>query len=68
MEMSQFRKTPVAVEELGTTYHKLIGLLRFKKISPPGRDSSGDYVWTDEDIERARQALATGRRRVEAAV
>jgi hypothetical protein len=52
-----FRKTPIAALELGVTYHRLIGLLRFKKIEPPARDSSGDYVWTDGDLARARQAL-----------
>jgi hypothetical protein len=56
------RKTPVAARELGVTYHQLIGLLRFSKIDPPPRDSSGDYVWSDADLERARRALAVLRR------
>jgi hypothetical protein len=60
--MPPYRKTPVAARELGTTYHRLIGLLRFGKIDPPARDTSGDYVWTDADLERARQALDGGRR------
>jgi hypothetical protein len=51
------RKTPVAAAELKTTYHKLIGLVRFGKIPPPARDSSGDYLWDESDLERARQAL-----------
>jgi hypothetical protein len=58
----RFLKTPVAVLELGTTYHKLIGLIRFGKIDPPGRDSSGDYLWTDADLARARKALDAARR------
>jgi hypothetical protein len=53
----RFWKTPAAARELGTTYHRLIGLLRFGKITPPGRDSSGDYVWSQRDLERARRAL-----------
>jgi hypothetical protein len=57
------RKTPVAARELGITYHRLIGLIRFDKIPPPTRDSSGDYLWTDADIERARQAVAAMRKR-----
>jgi hypothetical protein len=65
--MMAYFKTPAAAEHLGTTYHKLIGLLRFRKIKPPQRDSSGDYVWTPEDLERARQALANGQQRKEAA-
>jgi hypothetical protein len=52
-----YRKTPAAARELKTTYHKLIGLVRFDKIDPPARDTSGDYVWTDADMERARAAL-----------
>jgi hypothetical protein len=38
-------------------------LIRFAKIDPPGRDTSGDYLWFPEDLERARQALATNRQR-----
>lgn len=57
-----YRKTPVAARELGISYSQLIGLLRYCKIDPPGRDTSGDYVWTDGDLERARQALAIMRR------
>ena len=52
-----YRKTPVAASELGIPYHTLIGLLRYNKMPPPGRDSSGDYIWTDQDMERARQVL-----------
>jgi hypothetical protein len=55
-------KTPVAARELGVTYHQLVGLLRFAKISPPPRDSSGDYLWFAADLERARRALKAGRR------
>jgi DNA-binding transcriptional MerR regulator len=57
-----FRKTPVAARELGITYHRLMGLLRHGKIAPPDRDSSGDYLWTDADLDRARQALAAAQR------
>ena len=32
--------------------------IRFAVIDPPAKDSSGDYQWTDADLERARQALA----------
>jgi hypothetical protein len=60
--MPKFWKTPGAADEIGTTYSRLINLVRFKKIDPPQKDSSGDYVWTREDLERARKALAVGRR------
>jgi hypothetical protein len=58
-----YRKTPVAARELGVPYYVLTGLLRYGKIDPPGRDSSGDFLWTDADIERARQILADRRQR-----
>jgi hypothetical protein len=56
------RKTPVAARELGISYHQLIGLIRYDKIAPPDRDSSGDYLWSDADLERVRSTLATMRR------
>jgi hypothetical protein len=58
-----FRKTPVAARELGVAYWRLIGLLRYGKIDPPARDSSGDYIWTDEDLSRARRAFDRQRRK-----
>jgi len=54
----QFRKTPVAARELGITYWRLISLLRCGKIDPPTKDTSGDFIWTDADMRRARQAIA----------
>jgi hypothetical protein len=56
-----YRKTPVAARELGISYSQLIGLLRYSKIAPPARDTSGDYIWADEDLARARNALAAAR-------
>jgi hypothetical protein len=58
-----FRKTPIAARELGVPYYTLIGLLRSGRIPPPVKDSSGDYLWSTEDIERARQALRRPRQR-----
>jgi hypothetical protein len=52
------RKTAVAVRELATNYIRLIGLVRYGRIPAPEKDSSGDYLWGDEDITRARLALA----------
>jgi hypothetical protein len=52
----------VAARELGIPYHRLIGLMRYGKIEPPERDSSGDYLWTDEDLARARHALTSNHR------
>jgi hypothetical protein len=58
-----YRKTTAAARELGVPYYVLIGLIRYGKISPPGRDTSDDFVWMDEDMARAKAALAAGRRR-----
>jgi hypothetical protein len=51
------RKSPLAAKELGISYFRLHSLLRGNKITPPQKDSSGDYIWTDEDLERARRVL-----------
>ena len=56
-------KTPVAARELGTSYWRLIGLIRCKKLPPPQKDSSGDYQWTEADLAAARTVLARARTR-----
>jgi hypothetical protein len=60
---TKFWKTPGAADELGVSYSRLINLIRFRRMDPPAKDSSNDYVWTEQDLERARQALAAGRRK-----
>jgi DNA-binding transcriptional MerR regulator len=55
-------KTKAVADLIGITYHRLFELIRSNKIPPPQKDSSGDYVWCEQDIERARQALAARRR------
>lgn len=57
------RKSPIAAEELGISYYQLISLLRSKKLPPPQKDSSGDYIWADADIDAAREALRIDYRR-----
>lgn len=57
------RKSPLAAKELGISFYRLHGLLRARRITPPQKDSSGDYLWTDEDLERARKALAENDRK-----
>jgi hypothetical protein len=56
-------KTPVAAQRLNVPYYRLISLLRCRKIAPPSKDSSGDYLWTEEDLEAARRALGCGPRK-----
>jgi hypothetical protein len=56
--MYRYRKTTRAAAELGKTYMQLYALIRYGKIPTPERDSSGDLIWSDADMARARQALA----------
>jgi hypothetical protein len=57
-----YLKSTAVARQLNVPYHRLFGLIRGGKLEPPLKDSSGDYVWLPEDLERARQALAAGRR------
>jgi hypothetical protein len=43
----------------------LISLIRGGRMPAPPRDSSGRYVWRPGDVEAARRAMGTGRRRRE---
>jgi hypothetical protein len=65
MTRTTWKTREVARDHLKTSYHRLASLLRNDKIPPPAKDISGDYIWTEADIERARQALATDLRRKE---
>jgi DNA-binding transcriptional MerR regulator len=58
-----FLKSRVVADQLGISYYNLFELIRSKRLTPPEKDSSGDYVWTPADIERAREALAWRGRR-----
>jgi hypothetical protein len=56
-----FLKTPAAADALGVQYWTLHQLIRQRSIPAPAKDSSGDFVWSPEDLDRARQALAARR-------
>jgi hypothetical protein len=56
-------KTTIAARELGISYSRLMSLLRADKFRAPHKDSSGDYLWSQEDLEEAKQALSIDRRR-----
>jgi predicted site-specific integrase-resolvase len=60
--MSYFKTAGVA-KHLGVSYAKLFELMRRGRLIPPAKDSSGDYIWSDEDIRRAGDALASTRAR-----
>jgi hypothetical protein len=61
--MQKYRKSPVAAREVGTTYVGLFNLIRHGKIAAPEKDSSGDYIWTEQNLAAARQALEARRQR-----
>ena len=52
-----YLKTPAVARQLSVPYWRVIGLIRWGAIDPPAKDSSGDYAWLPEDVERARRAL-----------
>jgi hypothetical protein len=56
------RKTPDVAKELGIKYSRLINWLRSNKLPRPEKDSSGDYLWMDADLDNARQVLLAARR------
>jgi hypothetical protein len=55
-------KTPIAAQMLNVSYSHLMSLLRYRKICPPQKDSSGDYVWTEDDLAAARRAFENPQR------
>jgi DNA-binding transcriptional MerR regulator len=59
-----FFKSREVAKRLGITYRVLFEMLRRGRLDPPAKDSSGDYVWTEADVERAQAALASRRRPV----
>jgi hypothetical protein len=54
-------KTSAVARQLGIPYYVLFDLIRHGRMEPPEKDSSGDYVWTAADVERARQAMSLRR-------
>jgi hypothetical protein len=55
-------KTRQLCESLDVSHDVIMNALRRRKIQPPAKDCSGDYIWGPEDIAAARAALAVDRR------
>jgi hypothetical protein len=55
--MSVYKSSEVA-RQLGCSYEKLNYLIRQNKIARPGKDASGDLLWSAKDVEAARAAIA----------
>ncbi len=58
-----FRKTAAVARLIQTSYFNLHSMIRTGRIPAPARDDSGHYVWSPEDVERARQALEAARQK-----
>ena len=56
-------KTIEVVRKLEVPYWRIIELIRNLKLPPPTKDVSGEYLWSAEDVARARAALANPPRR-----
>jgi DNA-binding transcriptional MerR regulator len=56
-------KTTAVADLLGVRYANLFYLVRERLIPIPQKDSSGDLVWSEDDVEAARQVLARMARR-----
>jgi hypothetical protein len=65
--VQQTRKTMGVARLLGVPYHVVITLVRSSKIPAPEKDEAGDFQWTEQDIERARQVIAARRKKREIA-
>ena len=59
-----YRKTIEVSRILGVPDYRLHATIRYGRIVAPVKDGSGDYIWTDADIEAASVALARCPRRV----
>jgi hypothetical protein len=55
-------KTRQLCESLNISHDAIMNALRRRKIQPPQKDCSGDYVWSPAEVEAARLALSVDRR------
>lgn len=60
----EYLKTSQVAKLLGMREHHLQYLTR-QGIVDPGRDGSGDRIWSAEDIDRVREILAQRKRKAE---
>ena len=63
--MATTMKTRQVASILGTNPAALRAAIERGKVPAPAKDVSGDFAWTEEDIEATRAALAVDRRRKE---
>lgn len=51
-------KSLAAADLIGVSYPTLMRLIQGRKIPPPRKDESGDYIWVEADLKRIRTVLA----------
>ena len=56
--MTTYSKTTQVCQLLDVPYHRLVNMIRYMLISPPAKDYSGDYLWSECDVAAARAVLA----------
>lgn len=55
--VEQYFKTPQAAHRLNVPYSQLMSWIRYGKVAPPRKDSSGDYVWTEADLVAVQRTM-----------
>ena len=55
--MDDYRSTPQAARLLGISPSQLAKAVWDGRVAPPQKSPSGNYLWTQEDIEHAAWAL-----------
>ncbi len=58
-----FLLTGEIVRRLGITESRLDSLIRTGRLASPTKDSAGRRIWSPDDLERVRAAMAVDRRR-----
>jgi hypothetical protein len=54
VEVSMPLKTMALCQQENVPCWTLMGWLRGGKLSPPGKDSSGDFIWDEAAVQRVR--------------
>lgn len=55
-------KTRELIDLIPTTYDRITAALRARKLDPPKKDASGDFLWSARDVRALRHALKINRR------
>jgi hypothetical protein len=56
-------KTPQAAARVGVRPKTLIAMIRLRRIHRPAKDSTGHFIWSEQDIAAALRARGIDRRK-----